>query len=119
MARQHFDPRDIARNRVLGGLGYLSILFIIPLIACRNSRYARYCANQGLLVMIVQIAVALVFWVLGWMLGWIPVIGWLVGAAKWLVNAVISLTVIYHAILAISSGDARELPFIGHITLIR
>ena len=44
-------PGDlIGDNKDMASLGY--ILFFIPLITCKDSKLGRYCANQGLLLLI-------------------------------------------------------------------
>ncbi len=113
----NFEQSDVQKNKVLGGLGYL--IFFLPLIACPDSRFGRHCANQGLLVWIAQIVIWIVFGLLEWVLGWIPVIGWLVYLAHALLNIAVAVIAIYYAYLAISKGDARELPAIGHYRIIK
>jgi uncharacterized membrane protein len=113
----YFEPSDVEKNRVLGGLGYL--VFFLPLIACPKSRFGRFCANQGLLVWIASLAVWIAFGVLEWILGGIPVIGWLVSIVHSLCNIAIAVIALYYAYLAISKGEARELPYIGSYTLIK
>ena len=41
-----FDPQDINDNKGMSVLAYIGILFLIPLLACPNSRFARYHTNQ-------------------------------------------------------------------------
>ncbi|MDO4548152.1 MAG: hypothetical protein Q4D04_08645, partial [Clostridia bacterium] len=57
-----FSKDDMNDNRILGGLGYL--IFFLPLITCPKSKYGRFCANQGLIILIAQIAIFLVFRIL-------------------------------------------------------
>jgi uncharacterized membrane protein len=62
-----FDAADIEKNKTMAGLAYL--LFFLPLISCPESRYAKFHANQGLLLLIFSIGGSFV-------LGLIPVLGW-------------------------------------------
>ena len=64
-----FDPIDIEKNKTMAGLAYL--LFFLPLITCPESRYAKFHANQALILVIVAIAGNII-------LGIIPVIGWII-----------------------------------------
>lgn len=43
-----FDPQDINNNKGLSVLAYIGFLFLVPLLACPNSKFARYHTNQGL-----------------------------------------------------------------------
>jgi len=63
---QAFDPADIEKNKTVAGLAY--ILFFLPLIACPDSPYGRFHANQGLLLLILWVGGVLI-------LSLIPVIG--------------------------------------------
>ncbi|MGN1005755.1 MAG: hypothetical protein ACI4O8_04495, partial [Aristaeellaceae bacterium] len=71
MEDRNFSTEDLAANRVWAALGYL--LFFIPLIKCGRSPLGRYCANQGLLLLIVIAIVRILFGIFGG----IPIIGWL------------------------------------------
>lgn len=42
-----FDPRDIQNNKVMAILAYFGILVLIPIFAAKESKFARFHANQG------------------------------------------------------------------------
>jgi uncharacterized membrane protein len=63
-----FEQTDIDDNKVMAGLAYL--IFFLPLLVCPQSRYAKFHANQALLLFIVAIVGNII-------LGIIPIIGWL------------------------------------------
>lgn len=105
-AAKEYSPEDIEKNKTMAGLAY--ILFFLPLLACPDSRFGRFHANQGLLLLIVSIAGNII-------LGIIPFIGWMLYplfSAAVLIVAVISL------INAIN-GKAKELPVIGRYRLLK
>ena len=90
MEDRNFSTEDLARNRTWAALGYL--LFFIPLIKCKHSPLGRYCANQGLLLLIVIAIVRILFGIFGG----IPIIGWLfllVGRLACLAVALVGLAV--------------------------
>lgn len=79
---------DAQQNKVMGILAYLSWLVIVPWIAAKESPFARYHTNQGLVLAIVEIA----WWILSailtaiataaYSLGFLAVIGvisWILG----------------------------------------
>ena len=117
MARQSFDSNDLRDNRVTGGLGYL--IFFLPLILCPSSRYGRYCANQGLLIALAAVVIWFATWLVTLLLGWIPLLGGILRVAFWLVRFAVSLFAIYLTYLACAKGDARAIPGIGHISIIK
>ena len=51
---QQDGAADIEKNKAVGILAY--ILFFIPIIAARDSKFAMYHANQGLALFIVAVA---------------------------------------------------------------
>ena len=97
---------------MLSAVGY--VVFFVPLICCRDSKLGKYCANQGLLILIVQILLALLFGILGG----IPLLGWvflLVGRLAQLAVLVISLLCM---VQLMTNDRVIELPYIGYIRII-
>jgi len=90
----------------MAGLSYL--LFFLPLIACPESKYARFHANQSLILLIVSIAGNII-------LGIIPVIGWIL-------LPIFGLAVLAGMIIGMINGfggKAKKLPLIGGFELLR
>ena len=56
-----FDPADIEKNKAMGLLGYL--IFFIPLLAAKDSAFAKFHANQGF-VLFLSFIVASVLWII-------------------------------------------------------
>ena len=102
-----YTPEDVANNKVMAILSYLSLLFLVPLLAAKESPFAQYHANQGILLFIVH--------VIGVALTSIPYVGWLAGA---LVNIFTTVLMII-GILNAYNGKAKELPVIGKFRIIK
>ena len=116
MAKPVFDTRDFEKNRVTGALGY--ILFFVPLIVDGNSRFHRFCANQGALGWIVYAIIALVFSAINFFLGWFPLLGWLLRVVGSVLKLVVIAIMVYYGWSAYN-GRAEGLPFIGSFELFR
>ena len=116
-----FDPNDIAQNKGMALLSYLSLLFLIPLLACPNSRYARFHANQGLVLFLAEVilgvASGIVSLILRMAFYFSPVGSVLVGLISFAVAVVILIMVVLGLINA-ANGKAKELPVIGKIKLV-
>ena len=56
-----FDKKDIEDNSVMGLLAYIWILWLIPLLAAKNSKFAKFHANQGLILFILEVIGGAVF----------------------------------------------------------
>lgn len=104
------DATDANNNKVMGVLAYLGILVLIPILAAKESPFARFHANQGLVLWIAEIIAG----VAGAILGWIPIIGGLISTALSLAS--LALTII--GIINVCNGKAKELPVIGKFTLL-
>lgn len=101
-----FDPADVEANKGMAIVAY--ILFFVPLIAAKNSRFAMYHANQGLTLF-------LAFAICNVVLGILPFIGWFLLP---LVNLALFILMVLGIINA-AQGRARPLPVIGAYTLIK
>ena len=109
-----FDPADIQQNKVMGILAYLSWLVLVPLLAAPQSRFARFHANQGLVLAIVEIAVGVVFFILSL----IPFIGILFVILMSLVQ-LCCLVMAILGIISAANGQCKELPLIGKLKLLK
>ena len=99
----HYDPRDISDNKLMGILCYLSILWLIPFLTTKDSPFVRFHLNQGLLVLIVELA--------GAVMQFIPIVGWLIGVIAFALSII--------GIVNVVNGKVQELPLIGKFTLLK
>ncbi|MFA4954292.1 MAG: DUF4870 domain-containing protein [Patescibacteria group bacterium] len=97
MAKIVFDKKDIEENKVVAALSYVWILFLVPLLAKRDSKYAQEHAKQGLILFIV--------WIVGSLVFWFPLIGWAL--------AIIVLVLNVLAFIKCLQGEFWEIPVIG------
>ena len=102
-----FDAKDIADNKIIALFSYLGILFLIPLLACPNSKYARFHANQGLVLFLTNIILGII--------AVIPILGWIVGGIGSVVTFILAILGIVNAV----TGKAKELPIIGNVTILK
>lgn len=105
------DAEDIEKNRAFAIIAYLWILFVVGLIAAPNSRFAKYHANQGLVLFLA----GMIFGVSCIVLAFIPILGHLTIAAGWCAWMVFTILGIVNA----ASGLCKPLPLIGHFQLIK
>ncbi len=117
---QEFDPQDIQNNKTMGILAYISWLVLVPIFAAKESKFARFHANQGLILAIVEAACWISLAILG-ALTWIPVVkifAYILMVALYLVLALcVVFTVL--GIVSASKGQAKEFPLIGSIKILK
>ena len=98
-------------NKLLAAISYIWILFLVPLFVAKDDAFARFHANQGLVLFIANIAAAIA----GFILGFIPVIGVIVA---WIIRIALFVLMILGIINALK-GEMKPLPFIGGIEIIK
>ena len=102
-----FDAQDIADNRMLAMLGYLT-MGVLPMLGARNSAYAMHHTNQALWIFIGSLLCGLVCI--------IPILGWLAAAIGSLFLLVCEIIGIVRAL----KGSGAYLPFVkGLPTIIK
>lgn len=119
-AHYGFDPADVSKNKAMGILAYLGILTLIPTFAAKESRFARFHANQGLILFVVEICLG----VLSWFFEAIFLDVLHIWSLYRLLNIVFTLLDIgclglsIYGIVNAAQGKRRELPVIGKLRLI-
>ncbi len=107
----YMDPNDVQQNKVMAVLAYIGILFLVPLLAAPNSQYARFHTNQGLVLFLFDIAVGIVSAIVAF----IPFVGLILSPLLGLAMFVLMILGIVNA----ATGNAKELPLIGKIRIIK
>jgi len=113
-----FDPRDIEQHKGMSILAYFGPLVLIPILAAKDSPFARYHSNPGLLLCIACIIYGIAYSILS---GVILAISW----RLYFVVSIIGLIGFVFAVLAVIgilnavNGRAKELPLIGKYRLLK
>ena len=111
---EEFEQEDIQNNKTMAILAYIGILVLIPIFAAKESKFARFHANQGLVLLIIMVANS-VLWSI---FSWIPVVKVIYAILGSIVYAcTVALMVI--GIINAAKGRAKELPVIGKIRILK
>ncbi len=100
-----FDAADIEKNKFMAVLAY--IVFLIPLLAAKDSPFAKFHTNQGLVLFLGIILSSIV--------AAIPIIGWILAPIAGLIITVLSVIGIINAL----NGNAKELPIVGKFKILK
>ena len=113
------EAKDAQDNKVMGILAYLGFLVLVPLFAAKESKFAKFHANQGLVLFIAEVAYSIA----------IGIIGVIVRAISWQLYLVLnpilgllSLAFFVFIILGIMNavkGEKKELPVIGKFKILK
>ncbi|MCQ2187154.1 MAG: hypothetical protein MJY73_02280 [Bacteroidales bacterium] len=96
------DPEDIKKNKIYAVLAYVGILVVIPIFFAKESKFAKFHANQGLILFLIELVVGLFLkkWILG------------------IIEAVVFVFAVMGIVYAIQ-GKAKELPVIGNFKILK
>lgn len=112
-----YDAADIQSSTKMCYLAYLWWLCLIPLAQCKTP-YARFHINQGLVLAIASTILWLVGGFLNFLLGKVFLLGIIIDIINWIFRLV---TFVYMAIglINVSRGQAKDLPIIGVLRLLK
>jgi uncharacterized membrane protein len=108
------DQEDIEKNKVFAVLAYIGLLFLVPLLAAPQSKFARYHTNQGVILFIANIITS----VAAMVLMFIPFVGCF-GAVAVFAAAIGWLVLMIIGVVNAASGQYKPLPLIGHYQLMK
>ena len=100
------DAEDVEKNKLMAVLAYISILVLIPLFCAKESKFARFHTNQGLVLCIIGLIIGC--------LTKIPVLGFLFKILNLVVFAFAIVGIIYAV-----QGKAKELPVVGNWKILK
>ena len=108
-------------NKVFGILAYLPpLLFLVGLITARQSKFAMYHCNQGLVLTLAAIAAGIANMILDMILVFIPFLGWFLMTVLNLGIFVRIIVLVVMGIINAVNGVCKPLPLIGdRFTLVK
>lgn len=100
-------------------LAYFGILVLIPILAAKESKFARFHANQGLILLITGVAYSIFVQVVIKIVAFISyalagIVGIALGLA-WLLLLVLAIIGIINAV----KGEFKQLPLIGQFRILK
>ncbi len=109
----------MSNDKIMSIFAYIGILFLIPLLLAKDSKFARFHTNQGLVLFIFDLLSGVIIAVVSIVLGLIPGIGAILAGV---VSGVIGLAILVFMILGIVNvvtDKTNELPIIGKIRILK
>ncbi len=122
--RDSSDSTDAQNNKVMGVLAYLGILVLVSIFAAKESRFARFHANQGLVLLIAELGFGIIYSIVTSILANLLFSTGSFGV--WgVLSTLLSLLSLVFLVLAIIgiinalNGKKKELPITGKITILK
>lgn len=118
MAGRRNDARDAEENKVMAILAYLGLLVLVPLFAAKDSPFARFHTNQGLVLAIAEIAFGVVYGLISFL---VTLIAW---QLLFIVSILGLLGLVFLVLMIIgivnaANGQKKELPVIGRFRILK
>ncbi len=120
-----FTKEDIEANKVMALLSYFGFLVLVPIFAAKQSPFARYHANQGVVLFLALIGYGVADAVVSGILKAVLARALGLWSVYALCNSVLSLLYIAFTVLAVIgiinalNGRAKELPIIGKFRILK
>lgn len=117
-AGSQFDCADIRENKAAAAFSYLGILVLVPLLGAKESEFARFHANQGLALLAASVAYSVAMGIVNAAL---LAVSWRFYSALGIVRlaGLVFPAFSIMGIMNVVSGQAKELPVIGKIRLLK
>jgi uncharacterized membrane protein len=116
------DAADVEKNKVMALLSYIGILWLVPLLAAKDSPYAKFHCNQGILLSLGSIVICMVLGIGSIVLRFIPVINVLAACMSCIVFPIISLAILAYSILGVVNainGKMKPLPLFPVVNWVK
>ncbi|MBQ2575485.1 MAG: zinc ribbon domain-containing protein [Bacteroidales bacterium] len=118
-AQTEVTPEDVQNNKVFAILAYFGILVLVPILAAKESKFARFHANQGLVLFIAEVAWVIIYYVLltlfGMIAGGLALMWIFIGSLVWIGFAVFAIIGIIYA----AQGNTKPLPLFGKFKILK
>ncbi|MEA1925905.1 MAG: hypothetical protein U9M90_01510 [Patescibacteria group bacterium] len=93
------DDKDVEENKAITYLSYIGLLFLVPMLAKKDSQFAQFHAKQGLVLTV------------GWFIGCFLYIVFFLGGLVHLAIIVLSIM----GLVNVSKGEKKDLPIVGDL----
>ncbi len=119
-AQTEVTPEDVQNNKVFAILAYFGILVLVPIFAAKESKFARFHANQGLVLCIVEVVWYLISYFISLALIHSLSFGFLTlwTGISWLVNIGILVFAIIGIVNA-AQGSTKPMPLFGKFKILK
>ena len=105
-------------DKVLGILAYIPVVGLIS-VAVGSSQFARFHANQGLILFIAEVILGVLIGITVGVLSLVPFVGQLIGTIISSIFGLIIFILLIMGIINAANGEMKSLPVIGGIKLIK
>jgi uncharacterized membrane protein len=112
------EAEDAEKNKIFGILAYLGILCLVPILVAKDSPFAKYHANQGLVLFLTELVFSIALYIVSIItINILSFLGFIVPILNLIYLGPLVLLII--GIINAAAGKCVPLPVIGGIKLLK
>lgn len=115
----NIDKQEAEEGKVLSIFAYIGILFLVPLLAGGENQFVKFHANQGLVLFLASLAVTVAYVLLSILFSFLGFFGYMLVSLAGTAGSIGILALMIIGIINVVQLEAKPLPIIGGITLIK
>jgi uncharacterized membrane protein len=90
-----------SEEKILSAIGYIGILFLVPMMLKRNSTFAQFHAKQG--------AILFLAWIANSIIAIVPILGWIIA----FFGSIVLIVLMILGIIKSLAGEIWEMPLLA------
>lgn len=106
-------PPEVEEGKTLAAIGYLGILFLVPLLAKKENAYCQHHGKQGAVLFGLEVIGAVVLIIISIVMGFVPCAGWLISLVLWLAFWAGALGLSIWGLVTALKGEYWKMPVIA------
>ncbi len=109
------EDKEVQEGKGLAWLGYLGILFLIPLLAAKDNKFAKFHGKQGMIFCIGAVVISIALLIITFIFAFIPYVGWVLNILLWLAYGILFFVLAIIGIIQALGGKYWKMPIFGPI----
>jgi uncharacterized membrane protein len=108
-------PPEIEEGKTLAAIGYLGILFLIPLLAKKENKFCQFHAKQGAVLFGFEVVAVIILIILTFILTFSPRVGAVLATVLWLVFWVCAVGLSIWGLVMALKGEYWKMLVLGDV----
>jgi uncharacterized membrane protein len=109
------EDKEVQEGKGIAWLAYFGILFLVPLLAAKDNKFAKFHGKQGMVFCIGAVVISIALFILTFIFGFIPYVGWVLDILLWLAYGILFFVLAIIGIIQALSGKYWKMPILGGI----
>ena len=106
-------PPEIEEGKVMAAIGYIGILFLVPLLAKKENKYCQFHGKQGAVLFGAEVIGAIVLIILSVILNIVPCAGAVISLVLWLAFLACALGLSIWGLVMALKGEYWKMPVLA------